>query len=181
MFVASYGRARVRRPLSLTGIGGDDVSPTAAARGERNIPAAASAAVDKSPVNARCRSRIRSKRYASWHNDAGWRIRAAKVPKVPGRIVVTVRAALPNRPRDLDNIVKPLLDALTTFNVIDDDKLVTRLAAEWAAADAPGMVEIHVRQFGRWGWSRPSPNRYQGCSAVHRCPLSGESAPMAER
>jgi Holliday junction resolvase RusA-like endonuclease len=101
--------------------------------------------------NVKGRGRVRSKRYASWHRDAGWRIRAAKVPKAPGRIVVTVRAALPNRPRDLDNIVKPLLDALTTFNVIEDDKLVTWLAAEWAAAVAPGMVEIHVRQFDRWG------------------------------
>jgi len=99
--------------------------------------------------NVRGRGRVRAKRYKAWHDDAGWRIRAARVPKISGRVNVTLRAALPSRPRDLDNILKPLLDALTAFNVIDDDKFVTRLAAEWAAAVEPGMVEVQVRQFDR--------------------------------
>ena len=66
------------------------------------------------------------------------------------RVASTSRCALrcPTDP-ETSIIFSNLLDALTAFNLIDDDKLVTRLAAEWAAAVEPGMVEVQVRQFDR--------------------------------
>ena len=97
-------------------------------------------------VNVIGKGRVRSAEYRAWHNEAGWAIRAARLPMIGGLVVVAIRAALPKRSCDLDNIIKPLLDALTAFAVIEDDSKVARLRAEWAADVRPGCVVVTVRQ-----------------------------------
>jgi crossover junction endodeoxyribonuclease RusA len=98
-------------------------------------------------VNVRGKGRVRSGSYRAWLNEAGWTIRAARIPKITGHVAVRIRAGVPSRRRDLDNIVKPLLDALTRFSVIQDDQFAHRITAEWSAGVETGRVEIEIRQF----------------------------------
>jgi Holliday junction resolvase RusA-like endonuclease len=97
--------------------------------------------------NAPGRGRVKTDAYRAWLKDAGWAIRAARIENIPGRVAISVRAGLPTRTRDLDNLLKPTFDALVSFSVIGDDKDVVRLTAS-SAVDVPeGTVEIHVKQF----------------------------------
>jgi crossover junction endodeoxyribonuclease RusA len=97
-------------------------------------------------ANVPGKGRVRTKQYRRWREDAGWSIRAARVPKVAGRVAIRIHAGLPGRKRDLDNLVKPILDALTSFGVIEDDCLANRIAVEWSAGVASGHVNVEVCQ-----------------------------------
>jgi hypothetical protein len=83
----------------------------------------------------------------AWLKEAGRAIRAARIEKIPGHVAISVRAGLPTQARDLDNLLKPTIDALVSFAVIGDDKDVVRLTAGWAVDVAEGSVEVHVKQF----------------------------------
>jgi Holliday junction resolvase RusA-like endonuclease len=98
-------------------------------------------------VNVAGKGRMRSAKYNVWLRETGWTIRAARILKITGHVAIRIRAGVPDRRRDLDNIVKPLLDALTTFGVIEDDAFCHRLAAEWSLGVKAGLVEIEIRQF----------------------------------
>jgi Holliday junction resolvase RusA-like endonuclease len=103
--------------------------------------------VNSAWVNVAGKGRARSAKYCAWLRETGWTIRAARIPKITGHVAIRIRAGVPDRRRDLDNIVKPLLDALTTFGVIEDDRFAHRIAAEWSAGVETGRVEIEIRQF----------------------------------
>jgi Holliday junction resolvase RusA-like endonuclease len=103
--------------------------------------------VNNAWVNVPGKGRVRSAEYRTWREGAGWTIRAARIAKIPGLVAITIRAALPERTRDLDDIAKPLLDALTAFGVIDEDSKAVRIVSEWAADIEKGSVAIEVRQF----------------------------------
>jgi Holliday junction resolvase RusA-like endonuclease len=90
--------------------------------------------------------RARSREYEGWLKAAGWSIRLAKIPMIPGRVAVQIRAAMPKRSRDLDNLSKLILDALVRFAVIQDDRHVMRLSLEWAADLTENTVETRVAQ-----------------------------------
>jgi Holliday junction resolvase RusA-like endonuclease len=98
-------------------------------------------------VNVAGKGRMRSAEYRAWLEETGWTIRAARIPKITGHVAIRIRAGVPSRKRDLYNIVKPILDALTTFGVIDDDAFCHRLSAEWSLGVKAGLVEIEIRQF----------------------------------
>lgn len=98
-------------------------------------------------LNVAGRGRVRSKEYRQWAERAGWEMKAARLPTICGPTAICIRAGLPSRRRDLDNCIKPLLDALTSFGVIEDDAHVHRVTAEWSAEVAPGRVQLHVRAF----------------------------------
>jgi Holliday junction resolvase RusA-like endonuclease len=53
---------------------------------------------------------------------------------------------MPTRARDLDNLLKPILDALVSFSLIEDDARVVRIVAGWAADLAKDTVEIRISQ-----------------------------------
>lgn len=77
----------------------------------------------------------KTKRYASWREDAVWEIKAAR----PGRIAGPYRLSIAvqrdwrsKRARDIDNIIKPVSDALVEAGVIKDDSLAEEVSAKWA-------------------------------------------------
>jgi Holliday junction resolvase RusA-like endonuclease len=88
-----------------------------------------------------------SREYRDWRDIAGWTIKAASLEGVPSPVCVTIRAAVPDRICGLDNILKPLLDALTVFGVIEDDSKAVRIVTEWSAEVENGTVLVGVRQF----------------------------------
>jgi len=73
-----------------------------------------------------------SPRYKAWKEEAGWEIRRQKPAKIDGRFEAEMVFARPDeRKRDLDNLAKPVLDALKAANVIEDDSLASRLTLAW--------------------------------------------------
>lgn len=66
---------------------------------------------------------------------------------IQGAVKISVRAFLPDRRRrDLDNILKSLLDAIVHAGLIEDDSLVMKLYAEKAGIEKCGRVEVTIEQ-----------------------------------
>lgn len=90
------------------------------------------------------RGRVKTPAYRAWLDLAGQELRLLqRAPHHSGDVAVEIAAQeLRHRGRDLDNLCKPILDALVTFRVIDDDRHVRRLEVAWAEVKG---VEIQVR------------------------------------
>jgi crossover junction endodeoxyribonuclease RusA len=66
-------------------------------------------------------------------------------PRLSGRLCLMVSAWMPDRKRrDIDNLLKPLLDALTYAGVWDDDSQVKALSIAEAGVRKPGSVQIQI-------------------------------------
>lgn len=85
---------------------------------------------------------FKSKEYQIWSRGAAAEVMAARAGglKFTGPIDVTVVARRHNVRADLDNIIKPLLDALQTGQLIENDAQVDRLQACWAGRATAGQL-----------------------------------------
>lgn len=95
-------------------------------------------------VNVPGRGRVRSRRYEAWRNAAHYDV----IAQHPGPRLVQppykVTLSFPIRARaDLDNLIKPVLDALTLAKVIVDDKHVVEIVARKNCA-TPKRCIAHV-------------------------------------
>lgn len=64
-----------------------------------------------------------------------------------GRLAIQIIAFPPDhRKRDLDNVLKSLLDALTHSKVIEDDGLIDRLVIEREAVSPPGRISVTIKE-----------------------------------
>ena len=74
--------------------------------------------------------RAKSAIYKRWLVDAGWAIKAQTVPSITGAVRVLIEAPVSRR-RDLDNMLKPLLDIMGSskhgLRIIEDDQMVDDL------------------------------------------------------
>jgi Holliday junction resolvase RusA-like endonuclease len=93
----------------------------------------------------------KSKRYLQWIEEAALMIKTTrKGAKIypPYKFIMTISGGKGWRSnRDLDNCLKPVLDLLTTMNIIEDDNchLVNSLSVIFVAgngSDAKCMVEL---------------------------------------
>lgn len=74
-----------------------------------------------------------SAEYKAWKRDAAMEVMAARRGQKfdhPVEVVVIIKRA--HKLRDLDNNIKPILDALQMGQVIEDDNQVHSLHARWA-------------------------------------------------
>ena len=85
---------------------------------------------------------VRSAEYESWRNTAGMLIKVAVRGRgLVGPYVLHLAAGRPDRRRrDLDNLIKPVGDALVLGGAVRDDADCQRIEAEWAA----GLTGVHV-------------------------------------
>ncbi|MBB5040824.1 RusA family crossover junction endodeoxyribonuclease [Shinella fusca] len=77
----------------------------------------------------------KSKPYAAWKKATAWEIASARHGKVDGpyRLYIAVqRDWRTKRARDLDNLIKPVSDALVAAGVVADDSLAEEVRAKWA-------------------------------------------------
>jgi len=90
--------------------------------------------------------RFATRAYTSWCNAAVLLMRSAKLASAAGPVAISIRIRPPdNRRRDIDNLVKPILDALVKAGVIADDHagIVRSIDAAWdlpADRTDPGAV-----------------------------------------
>jgi crossover junction endodeoxyribonuclease RusA len=79
--------------------------------------------------------RFKSRRYTAWRTAAMWTIKAAGLRKATGPVHLLVTVCPPDkRARDIDNLLKPIVDSLVASGVIADDsnRYVLKIVAQWA-------------------------------------------------
>lgn len=67
--------------------------------------------------------------------------------RTTGKVALTIHAYPPdNRRRDLDNLLKALLDALQAAGAIENDNLIRKLSIEWCHIRTGGMVMVDIER-----------------------------------
>lgn len=88
-----------------------------------------------------------SAEYKAWKTGAGTEVMAARKGQTfttPVEVIVILKRV--HKLRDLDNNLKPILDALQFGNMLSDDNLVHAIHARWAhETDLPSMAGREVR------------------------------------
>jgi crossover junction endodeoxyribonuclease RusA len=95
---------------------------------------------------------IKSADYRRWLSLAASEIPCALRGKITGRCAVSILADRPdNRARDIDNLLKPVLDALKPDKkqpllkgVIRDDSDVAPLSIDWSAGPNVKAARVHI-------------------------------------
>lgn len=104
--------------------------------------------VNKMFANVPGKGRVRTKTYRAWSYEAGFMLVAqrnagGKHKTIDGPVSVLVEAYRPaNKKRDLDNILKALLDLLTNTSTIKDDSQVIELTARWVNSGPPCVLIV---------------------------------------
>lgn len=83
--------------------------------------------------------------YAKWRAAAVWEIAAQRPGKIDGPYRLHIRAQRhwrSKRARDIDNLIKPISDALVKSGMVSDDSLAESVYAEWS--DTVQGVECEV-------------------------------------
>ena len=91
------------------------------------------------------RGRVKTSRYKTWINAAGWDVRAQKPPPVPDSVAVNYSVPRPKdrRRHDLGNYEKALSDLLVLHEIIEDDSKIVELRLVFAARDDV-LVEVRA-------------------------------------
>ena len=77
------------------------------------------------------RTRHPSKRYREWQAECA--VELTNAARITGPFEITMQFQRPTRAkRDLDNLAKAPLDAMTKAGVIEDDHMAQRIVLEWA-------------------------------------------------
>lgn len=89
-----------------------------------------------------------SERGRKYKKDCHWIMAGQKVPRFSsGKFSVTIRAFPPDRRmRDLDNLLKPVLDALTEYSAITDDSDVDEIHIIRMGRLEDGSLEIDIER-----------------------------------
>jgi Holliday junction resolvase RusA-like endonuclease len=82
--------------------------------------------------NVSGKGRVRTDRYATWANAAGWQINLQKPGKIAGKVELDIYVQRQRSGSDISNRIKAIEDLLVTMGVIDDDKNVERVSICWA-------------------------------------------------
>lgn len=81
---------------------------------------------------------LKSREYRQWMKVAQMEIllqRNAGTPALSGPVEVLISMKRMRKNADLDNRIKPTLDALESGGAIVNDKQIVKLSAEWATHD----------------------------------------------
>ena len=92
--------------------------------------------------------RAKSPAYHAWMTEALWRLQASKPGTVEGAYHLEIFAAAPDRrARDIDNLIKPLSDAITQAGIVSDDSMAQSVYATWEAEPVKGgAIRVVVTQ-----------------------------------
>ncbi len=91
---------------------------------------------------------VKSDEYVSWLDPMLWEIAEQRAGRVDGPYSLSLavqRHWRSKRARDIDNIIKPVSDALVKAGVVKDDSLAESVSAKWAD-DLGGPAVIAIIQ-----------------------------------
>lgn len=93
------------------------------------------------------RKRILTESARNFRQVVAWEVVAKRAKPLAGAVSVTIFLHPPDkRIRDIDNPVKPLLDALTKAGVWTDDSVVKRLLVEMRDRFDGGKCEVEISE-----------------------------------
>jgi Holliday junction resolvase RusA-like endonuclease len=95
-------------------------------------------------ANVPKKGRVRSTAYRRWSKLAMQELQQQQAGRVAGKFCIVITAKRTKRKRDIDNLVKPILDLLAGV-VTADDSECERVSAGWTDEGAEG-VRIDVRR-----------------------------------
>lgn len=95
-------------------------------------------------ANVPKKGRVRSTAYRRWSKLAMQELQQQQAGRVAGKFCIVITAKRTKRKRDIDNLVKPILDLLAGV-VTEDDAECERVSAGWSDEGAEG-VRIDVRR-----------------------------------
>jgi crossover junction endodeoxyribonuclease RusA len=88
---------------------------------------------------------IKSKVYRDWLEINLGIIRGQLNNKITGQYVVVFEATRPDkRKRDIDNLIKPLMDLIVQAGAVEDDSLCAELTAKWV--NNGNGIRIFIRE-----------------------------------
>lgn len=70
--------------------------------------------------------------FRRWKQTAAAEVMASRRETIAGPVEVLIAVERRHKGRDLDNVIKPVLDALQAGRAIENDRQVERLYARWA-------------------------------------------------
>jgi len=87
-------------------------------------------------ANVPGKGRVKTKQYRQWLDLAGWQVLGQRRGRrVEGKVDIQIEVRRLSANSDADNRIKATLDLLVKQGVIDDDKNVQKVSAEWADVD----------------------------------------------
>ena len=90
-----------------------------------------------------------SPKYKAWKQDAELDAKLQNKARISGPFAVQINAVRPDRrKRDIDNLIKPLIDLLVHCGVTDDDSEMQQITATWVEKGPP--IWMAVRPCTRW-------------------------------
>ena len=97
--------------------------------------------------NAKNGRKYLTKRGRDYKKDAALEVMGQTYLRQYGRLEVNIDAYPPDkRKRDIDNILKPLLDVLTECYVWEDDSQIDVLRIRRKEISKPGYVRVHISE-----------------------------------
>jgi len=95
------------------------------------------------------RGRFISPLYRAWKTEAGLLARSQSKQRIEGPFAVQINAVRPDkRRRDIDNMIKPLVDLLVAQGFVTDDSEMQQITATWVEKGPP--IWMAVRPCTRW-------------------------------
>ena len=98
-------------------------------------------------ANVPGKGRVRTKRYLTWLNAAGWAIKQTKPKpkKIKGNYSLWLYCERPDRRRrDLGNMLKAIEDILVEHGIIADDSFAADIHCYWAGTGYECQVQIEA-------------------------------------
>lgn len=78
---------------------------------------------------------VKTDKYTSWRELALWEIASQKPGRIAGPYSLSIavqRNWRTKRARDIDNLIKPVSDAVVKAGIVTDDSLAESVSAKWA-------------------------------------------------
>ena len=88
--------------------------------------------------NVRGKGRVKTRRYCTWLNSAGWHIKDQRPKPLKGKVIIKAVLQVPEgfkkKQADASNFLKAIEDLLVEHELIEDDswQIVRQVDAEWS-------------------------------------------------
>ena len=93
----------------------------------------------------------KSDAYSAWLDEAGRHAKAQRPGRIDGPLQISIHAARPDkRKRDVDNVIKPVLDLLQAIGVIRDDSDCEMVSARWVTVGEGVTVLVDRAVTEQW-------------------------------